>query len=440
MRFWFGCVAAFVIAVPVGAAPQWGRAVGGAGGDFFYAVAGTASGGATAAGQTRSAGAGGSDASIVAFDSTGAILWQKVYGGGLNEGFYAIAATADSGYILAGYNATSAIGSHDLWVVKTDSAGTIKWQRVFGGTRMDVAESVRQTADGGYVVAGWTASFGAGGYDAWCIALNSNGKLVWQKTIGGAMNDIASAVRQTADGGFLLAGNTRTYGVGSSDAWCIRLDAAGSVLWQRTYGGPGQDGATAVVEDPNGDILLVGTTSSYGSGKADAWLILLDSTGGVLWEKAYGTASNETIHSAGSASGGGWIIAGQTTKAGSSFDEGWCLKVDATGAIAWQYLYTGPTDGDDRLRAVDVLADGGIVVAGYTYTFTKGLADGFVMKLASTGKVCQKLTNVLSEAVMKNTDSTGAPSKASNGDTAVEARFSTAKTVSSSLILTKICN
>jgi len=159
---------------------------------------------------------------------------------------------------------------------------------LFGGSDDDSGVSVMQINDGSYIFAGATSSFGAGDFDAWLIKTNSDGKERWNKTYGGASYDWGYSVQEIKDGGYIIAGETRSYGVGGSDAWLIKTDSTGNELWNRTFGGPKDDGSHAIRRTKDDGYVIAGFTESYGAGGKDVWLIKTDSAGNELWNITFG--------------------------------------------------------------------------------------------------------------------------------------------------------
>jgi len=221
------------------------------------------------------------DALVAKLDAVGNIVWLRTFGEAGHEAARSIEATSDGAYIVGGHTSSSGDGGHDAWVLKLDSDGNVIWQRAYGGPGLDSAASVRPTADGGYIVAGHTSSFGAGSLDAWLVKLDHIGNVVWQKTYGGVEYDGFSSVWQTADGGYLAAGTTMSFGGGDQDAWVLKVDPDGSVVSQRTYGGPSLDNAWSMQPTKDGGYIVAGIGSSIGSGISDAWLLKIDGVGGI---------------------------------------------------------------------------------------------------------------------------------------------------------------
>jgi predicted secreted protein len=198
--------------------------------------------------------------------------WSERYGGLYDDAAYSLVNTND-GYVLAGSTSSSGAGSYDFWLVKTDSNGNKAWDRPYGGVGDDEAYSVIQTSDGGYVLAGFTNSSGNGGYDFWLVKTDSNGTELWNETYGGPSNDEAYSIVQAGDGGYVLAGYTRSFGNGGSDFWLVKTDASGNQQWDKTYGEERSDDKAYCVVQANGQgYALVGYTYSP-SMSNDAWLV-----------------------------------------------------------------------------------------------------------------------------------------------------------------------
>jgi uncharacterized delta-60 repeat protein len=289
----------------------------------------TSDGGYIVAGYWANAGANPEQGYwVLKLTSNGVIDWQKAYGGGEAS---SIQQTSDGGYIAA--------GNDGFWVAKLDSTGSVEWQKSYGGSN-DMATSVQQTPDGGYIVVGSTSSNGAGGFDFWVLKLNSNGLVEWQKTYGGSGDDYASSVQETADGGYVVAGSTDSFGAGLSDAWVLKLSSVGSVVWQKTYGGSGEDNASSVQQTLDGGYIVAGSTTSFGAGSRDIWILKLDATGSVQWQTTYGGIGDDYTSSIQNTTDGGYLVAGSTNSFGAGGYDFWVLKLPSNGSIEW-YEGTG---------------------------------------------------------------------------------------------------
>jgi hypothetical protein len=236
---------------------------------------------------------------FVKTDELGDLEWNKTYGGIACS----LVATSDGGYALAGANYSTAT-NYDFWLAKTDALGNIQWNRTYGGTGEDVAYSLVASTDGGYVLAGDTWSFGDGGADFWLVKTDANGVVEWNRMYGGAGDDCARALVATSDGGYAIAGiwNCATsyplYNVGyyeGGDFWLVKTDALGIMQWNKTYGGTGGDLAFSLVTTSDGGYALAGTWDyimAFFEGTADAWLVKTDSLGNMQWNKTYDGTGN----------------------------------------------------------------------------------------------------------------------------------------------------
>ena len=385
--FIFGIfVMVFLLALVATPAPaQWAYTYGGTGYDHTYSVQQTLDGGYIVAGSTLSFGAGNGDAWIVKLDENGVVTWQKAYGTPGSDYPYFARQTQDGGYIMVGYTAFGA-GNGDAWIVKLDENGVVTWQKAYGGTGYDVACSVQQTQDGGYIVAGGTVSFGIGGTtNIWLIKLDASGSITWEKAYGGTGYDVAYSARQTRDGGYILIGRTSSFGAGSDDTWVLKLDASGNITWQKAYGGTGDDRTYAIVQTQEGGYIMAGETTSFSTGDRDIWLVKLDGSGNITWQKTYGGTSDDSASSVEQTQDGGYIVAGSTDSFGKGNLDAWLLKLDSGGGVVWQNTYGG--SGIDYASLANQTSDGGYIVAGAMESLGDGNNDIWVLKLDSTGSI-----------------------------------------------------
>jgi len=227
-RFW-GEVNCWVMKLDAKGNMEWDKNFGGIGWDEIYSIIQTKSGDFIAAGSVWSKGAGRGDVCVVKLNRRGNLVWIKTFGGSDYDDARSIIQTDDGGYAVAGFTVSEDTGDRDVWVIKLDKKGNKIWDKTFGGTSEDWANSLIQTEDRGYMVAGWTSSMGAGKTDIWIIKLNKRGDLVWDKTFGGSEDDEAHSIIQTDDGGYAVAGWTESKGAGNSDVWVIKLDENGNL-------------------------------------------------------------------------------------------------------------------------------------------------------------------------------------------------------------------
>ncbi len=362
-------------------AQAWTRTYGGSRTEVAYSVQTTPDGGFVVAGYTESFGAGGTDAWVLRLDADGNVLWQEALGGAGSDVAYSVRGTSDGGFVVGGY--TSARGELEAWVFRLQADGSLVWQRAYGpGGVYDV----RPTLDGGFVVAGATTAFGAAGLDAWVLRLGPQGDILWQRRYGGGGSDVAYSVRGTSDGGFVVAGFTTSFGAGSYDAWVLRLDASGNVLWQKAYGGGLQDWAYSVDVTPDGGFVVAGYTESFGAGRNDVWVFRLDGSGNVQWTATYGDTADDYAYAVQTLPDGGFVVAGYTTSFGAVYlGDFWVLRLGSDGGVVWQRRYGGVSY--DWAYAVQATAGGGFVVAGMSQSFNDLNRDVWVVQTDGAGGV-----------------------------------------------------
>ena len=209
----------------------------------------------------------------------GDTIWTRTYGGSDDDAGWSVAQTTDGGYIIAGWTESFGAGMEDVYLVKTDVEGDTLWTHTYGGSSTDWGYFVAQTTDSGYIVAGRTASFGAGSSDFYLVKTAPDGDTIWTRTYGGTDSDYGYSVVQTTDGGYIVAGGTRSFGAGEYDVYLVKTDALGDTIWTRTYGGSDYDGCRSIVQTSDGGYIIVGETKSFGAGLHDVYLIKTDSLG-----------------------------------------------------------------------------------------------------------------------------------------------------------------
>jgi hypothetical protein len=209
--------------------------------------------------------------------------WASTYGGVFYDSVFSIQQTQDGGYIALGETYSFGAGDYDILVMKLDSAGAVTWQKAYGGSSRESAHSIGQTTDGGYILAGGTHSFGTGERDAWILKLDSAGAVTWQKTYGGSSSEFAYSIQQTSDGGYILAGGTNSFGAGTWAIWVLKLDAIGSVDWQKIYNGTaGQKWANSIQQTEDKGFIIGGVNEpsvGINGSNGDAFILKLDSSG-----------------------------------------------------------------------------------------------------------------------------------------------------------------
>jgi hypothetical protein len=358
---------------------EWEKTFGGQDNDWGDSVQQTSDGGYIIVGGTKSYGAGGVDVYLIKVDANGNMRWSKTFGGRGDDWGFSVQQTSDGGYIIVGMTESYGAGGWDVYLIKVDANGNMRWSRTFGGRGDDRGFSVQQTSDGGYIIVGETESYGAGGLDVYLIKVDANGNMRWSKTFGGQDIDRGLSVQQTSDGGYIIVGGTESYGAGETDVYLIKVDANGNMQWSKTFGGQGFDWGRSVQQTSDGGYIIVGETRSYGAGGLDVYLIKVDANGNMQWSKTFGGARNDWGSSVQQTSDGGYIIVGYTESYGAGETDVYLIKVDANGNMRWSKTFGG--QDIDRGLSVQQTSDGGYIIVGETESYGAGGLDVYLIKL-----------------------------------------------------------
>lgn len=424
MKYFKSILFSFIISsVLTAQAPsiQWQKALGGSSWEQARSVQQTSDEGYIIAGQSSStdgdvtANHGDADFWIVKLNNSGVIQWQKSLGGSLYDAANSIRQTSDGGYIIAGESSSSNgdttvnHGLSDYWIVKLDSSGNLQWQKSLGGSKEDIAQSVQQTLDGGYIIAGTSFSTdgdvtGNHGYsDYWIVKLDSSGSMQWQKSLGGSSYDRANSVQQTSDGGYIVAGGAAstngnvTGNHGNEDFWILKLDPSGNIQWEKSLIGNLADAAESIQETTDGGYIVAGGSNSVSSeipvtfGVSNYRVAKLDSEGNMLWQRYFGGSGNDYAYSTQQTSDGGYIVAGEYASIDGNItgnhglaDYG-IIKLDSEGNMQWQKALGGISF--DSVYSIQQTNDGGYILAGATdstdgdVTGSHGNGDAWIVKL-----------------------------------------------------------
>jgi hypothetical protein len=366
------------------------------------------------------------------------IAWQKLIGGSNNDFTRSFQITNDQGFLISGRSSSdisgdkteNSFGSADYWVIKLDSNANIQWQRTLGGNSPnnfegDFTTATIQTDDGGFLVGGYSDSPLSGNktetcrgqYDYWLIKLNVQGNTEWQKVYGGSSSDMLYDIKQTPDGGYILAGGSASSvsaeksenSRGTYDFWIIKIDAAGNIQWQRTIGGSAADICTTIIQTPDGGYLAGGRSSSSISGEktensygqSDYWIVKLSDTGNIEWQKTIGGNGSDSLTRLIQASDGNYFASGDSsspvsglkTEPSGGLSDYWLLKLSPAGDIVWQKTLGG--SNADELSSTPVsLPDGGFLVCGgstsgisgdKTSAHQGGMYDVWLVRLTADG-------------------------------------------------------
>ena len=357
-------------AYPVNASETvWKKAYGGASDDYGAALVETTDGGFAILGYTESFGAGKTDFWLIKTDEYGTMEWNKTYGGPDVEYAYSLIQTSDGGYALAGFTNSFGAGKSDFWLIKTDEYGTMEWNQTYGDENLyETANDLVETSDGGYALAGKVASYiGSAELDCWLVKTDEFGNMEWNQTYGGEENDLALSLIQTSDGGYALAGeqvgtNSSTSRI-VSHSLLIKTDPSGNMEWNQTYGtGYSNDNSRSILERPDGGYVLPIMMDSAVAERNDQFSIIkTDEVGNIEWSKTYLNPIVYEISSLVMTSDGGYVVTGRT----SHF---LLLKIDAQGNVEWTRIYGG--NRIDSGACVVETSDGGFAAVGSTASYT----------------------------------------------------------------------
>jgi hypothetical protein len=387
------CVVCFTSAAF--AQTKWWKAYGGIGNEEGHSVQPTTDGGYIVAGSTYSFGPGTPDSQnvyLIKSNAQGDTLWTRVYGGAGVDVGQSVQQTTDGGYIVAGYTTSFGAGHDDAYLIKTNAQGDTLWTRTYGGPSYEYGYSVQQTVDGGYAIAGVT---GHGMGDFYLIRTDSSGDTLWTRTNGGANTEWCDAMRLTADGGYIITGLTYSFGPGipdSDNVYLVRTNAQGDTLWTRCFGGRSWDEGYSVAQTADSGFVVAGLTQSFGAGMEDVYLIKTNARGDTLWVRTIGGTANDFGNSVQPCADGGLVIAGVTYSSGPGGGDVYLVKTNALGDTLWTRTYGGGTNPDWG-NFVRQCSDGGYIITGGTYSFGAGNEDVYLIKTDSLGlAVAEPLT------------------------------------------------
>jgi len=343
----------------------WSRTYGGERSEWCYSIIQTADSGFALAGRTNSFGAGSHDFWLVRTDADGDSLWSQTFGGGRQDECHSIIQTEDGGFALGGWTMSFDFDRSDFWLVRTDTDGDSLWSRLFGRRglyRNEICHSMIQTADDGFALAGMFVSLDVSHRDFWLVKTDADGDSLWSRFYGGLRNEECNSIIQTADGGFALAGYTTSFREGNIDFWLLKTDADGDSLWTRSFGGERHEKCHSIIQTEDGGFALAGRTNSFGAGWDDFWLIRTDADGDSLWSRTYGGERDDLCYSLIQTADDGFALAGKTQSFGAGGDDFWLVKTNSDGDSLWSLTFGGRTN--DVCQSIIQTADGGFALAG----------------------------------------------------------------------------
>lgn len=319
------------------------------------------------------------------FVSTSAqdLVWSVNYGGLYNEEGMAGLPTLDGHMAVLGSTFSQGSGEFDLFLVKLNHAGDTVWSRTYGGADTDYGYDIRETADGGFILVGQTRSFGRGAADVYLVRTDSTGDTLWSQTYGGSGDEEGRSVRVTSDDGFIICGTTDSYGAGYTDVYFVRTDSLGDTVWTKTVGGAGGESGFAVRQTSDGGFIAVGSTGSFGDGYSSIYAIRLDADGDSLWATTYGGSRADFGRTVEIALDGGLLFAGKTASFGAGFSDAYLVRTDADGNFQWQQTY-GDTK-EDAAYSIYRTMDGGYLISGTKEVSEARKLDVYLIKTDPAG-------------------------------------------------------
>ncbi|MCW4047043.1 MAG: hypothetical protein NWE99_05730 [Candidatus Bathyarchaeota archaeon] len=357
----------------------WEKTYGGTGDDrAFYAT--TAGDGYLVVGSSASLEQGKTLGWVLRLDRDGNVLWNRTYSEDADSEFrYALGLT--DGFLLVG-NMFLPSGDTDGYVVKIDDNGTMKWNVTVGGAEVDKLFSATKTQDG-FMLAGLTYSFSSSESDVWVIKIDLNGNVAWSKNYGWPLDDVGRAIAQTEDNNFVVAGYTDSMGNGDYEFLLLKIDADGNMVWNKTYGGTQSDKAYAVVA-ASGGCVVAGDTRSKGAGDNDAWVIKVDLNGNLVWDRTAGGSGFDMPSCITGSGSGGYVVGGFTFSFGSGQRDFWLFKIDDSSSIQWSCT-VGRSEYEEAYAVLET-ADNEFVMAGWTNSLSMGHYDYYVVKINVTNR------------------------------------------------------
>lgn len=363
------------------------KAFGGTASDEGRSISQTTDGGYIIAGTTTSFGAGGRDVLVIKTNALGDTSWTRTYGDANgNEYGYCIQPTSDGGYIVSGSSQNFFNGEEDMYILKLKANGDTTWTRTYGGNGYEWGSQIQQTTDGGYIIVGQTPAFSTT-FQAYLVKINANGNILWTKTY--AEGAIGTSVQQTTDGGYIVTGEVGNVGAGSSEFYLLKTDASGNVTWAKAFGNSGFESGKVVRQTVDGGYIIAGTSEeALGPLGPDMCLIKTNSAGDTLWTKLYGGALIDECYDVVQTNDGGYLMCGKSFSFSTNGDyDVYIVKVNSSGNVQWSKTYgASGTNKNEIGNSIAKTADGGYIITGESlYSFGVGLRNLYVVKIDSLG-------------------------------------------------------
>jgi len=336
------------------------------------------------AGRTESGANGEKDIYLMKVDSDGNELWSKNIGGSNDDFASALLISTDGGIVIAGYTESSGAGGKDAYLVKTDASGNELWNQAYGAESDDEVVSLAHTSDGGYVMAGYTKSFGAEKEDIYLLRVDDSGIELWSHTFGGSERDVAYGVVETNDGGFALAGES--YSDDNIGMYLVKTDGSGNEEWTSSLNGLSFNSSASVIQQTaDNGFILAGVSDVFGAGSGDIYVVKTTSSGNEQWSKKLGGGSIDLAYDLDQTTDEGYVLAGYTESSGAGEKDVYLVKIDSNGEEVWTNTFGGM--GTDAAYAIQQTIDLGFIFAGETDSSGAGESDIYLIKTDPDGNV-----------------------------------------------------
>lgn len=396
--------ALLLLSIFVNAQKTFEKPFGGTSEDWAQTAVTTDDSGFIFTGITYSWGCGSEDFLMVKLDQFGDTVWEKTFGGPLDDYGYRMHKTHDGGYLITGHTDSYGAGDCDGYVVKTDLDGDTIWTRTYGGDEDDIIHGAIELANGDWLMVGYTENFGAQMADFFFLKTDANGNARWIKTIGGAQKDVGECVGRDRDGNVLLGGRTWTYGAGGQDFYVIKADTDGNVIWKKTYGREYADQFWDMKVTDDGGAVLAGCSFNADSTRSQCYIVKINGEGNIQWESNYGNSVCASARYISKTMDGGYLITGDIKDTCNPPGDVLLLKLDSVGKILWQKTFGGAEDENGNF--VTETADSNILVLGRTVSYGAGWSDCYIIKTDNTGTAVptgiSELQNTRSFAIYPN--------------------------------------
>ncbi|MDI6807944.1 MAG: M6 family metalloprotease domain-containing protein [Candidatus Eisenbacteria bacterium] len=381
------------------------KALGGSDDDLGFSIIQASNGGLVVTGETKSYGAGGNDLLLMKLDSSGNHLWTSVLGGSSEDYGSSVTQTSDGGFAVTGGTNSLGSGDYDVLIAKFDSAGTHLWTQTLGDMYEDYGSCIIETSDSCLVVTGTTGGYGASSNDLLLVKLDSLGNILWTRVLGGNTEDYGFSVVETSDKGFVVTGKTNSFGAGGSDILLTKFDSAGNHLWTKVFGGSYDEYGSSLVKASDEGFVVTGRTNSYGDGDYDLLVASFDSTGSHSWTRTVGGVYEDYGSSVVVASGG-LVMAGGTYSYGVGYRDLLLTKFDLDGNHVWTRALGGTSE--DFGSSLAAMTDDGFAVAGGTGSYGTGGSNVLLPKFDGQGTSCSGVT-LISPSITSPTPTTSSP-------------------------------